>query len=39
WIAFIAFTVFYIYILVERIAMRRAEDALDEVHQYVASSG
>ena len=39
WIAFIAFTVFYIYILVERIAMRRAEDALAEVHQYVASSG
>ncbi len=39
WIAFIAFSVFYIYILVERIAMRRAEDALDEVHQYVASSG
>ena len=39
WIAFIAFTVFYIYILVERIAMRRAEDALDEVHQYVARSG
>ena len=39
WIAFIAFTVFYIYILVERIAMRRAEDALDEVHQYVASNG
>ena len=39
WVAFIAFTVFYIYILVERIAMRRAEDALDEVHQYVASSG
>ena len=39
WMAFIAFTVFYIYILVERIAMRRAEDALDEVHQYVASSG
>ena len=38
WIAFIAFTVFYIYILVERIAMRRAEDALDEVHQYVARS-
>ena len=39
WMAFLAFTVFYIYILVERIAMRRAEDALDEVHQYVASSG
>ena len=39
WMAFIAFTVFYIYILVERIAMRRAEDALDEVHQYVARSG
>ena len=39
WMAFIAFTVFYVYILVERIAMRRAEDALDEVHQYVARSG
>ncbi len=30
----VAFTVFYVYLLIERISMRRAEDNIDEVYQY-----
>ena len=30
----VAFTVFYVYILIERISMRKAEDDIDEVYQY-----
>ena len=30
----VAFTVFYVYLLIERISMRKAEDDIDEVYQY-----
>lgn len=30
----VAFTVFYVYLLIERISMRKAEDEIDEVYQY-----
>jgi heme exporter protein C len=33
-VSLVSFTLFYIYLLTERIAMRRAEDVLDEVYQY-----
>ena len=33
----IAFTVLYIYLLVERIEMRKIEDELDEVHRYASN--
>ena len=35
-VSLIAFTVFYVYILVERYSLRRAEAALDEVYQRAA---
>ena len=38
-ITLLAFTVFYVYILIERINMRRIEDSLDEVYQHVSVSG
>ena len=37
-ITLLAFTVFYVYILIERINMRRIEDSLDEVYQHVSVS-
>ena len=30
----VTFTVFYVYLLIERISMRKAEDDIDEVYQY-----
>ena len=30
----VVFTVFYVYLLIERISMRKAEDDIDEVYQY-----
>ena len=30
----VAFTVFYVYLLIERMSMRKAEDDIDEVYQY-----
>ena len=30
----LVFTVFYVYLLIERISMRKAEDDIDEVYQY-----
>jgi heme exporter protein C len=33
----ITFTVFYIYLLIERIEMRKIEDELDEVHRYASN--
>lgn len=33
----ISFTVFYIYMLIERIKIRRIEDDLDEVHKYASN--
>ena len=30
----VAFTVFFVYLLIERISMRKAEDDIDEVYQY-----
>ena len=35
-VAIVTFTVFYIYLMVERFNFRRVEDKLDEVHQYVS---
>ena len=35
-VAIATFTVFYIYLMVERFNFRRVEDKLDEVHQYVS---
>ena len=35
-VSLIAFTVFYVYVMLERIQMRKCEDDLDEVHQYVS---
>ena len=30
----VAFTVFYVYLMIERMSMRKAEDDIDEVYQY-----
>ena len=35
-VSLITFTVFYVYVMLERIQMRICEDDLDEVHQYVS---
>jgi len=35
-VATISFTIFYSYLLMERIKMRRIEDDLDEVHKYAS---
>ncbi|MCH2309670.1 MAG: cytochrome c biogenesis protein [SAR202 cluster bacterium] len=35
-VAIITFTIFYVYLMVERFSFRRVEDKLDEVHQYVS---
>ena len=35
-VSLITFTVFYVYVMLERIQMRKCEDDLDEVHQYVS---
>jgi heme exporter protein C len=34
----VSFTVFYIFLMFERISMRKLEDSLDEVHTYVSNS-
>tara|TARA_Y100000748_G_C15282334_1_gene405053 strand:- start:353 stop:664 length:312 start_codon:yes stop_codon:yes gene_type:complete len=36
-VATISFTIFYSYLLMERIKMRRIEDDLDEVHKYASN--
>jgi|TARA_B110000263_G_scaffold249673_1_gene268037 heme exporter protein C len=35
-VSLITFTIFYVYVMLERIQMRKCEDDLDEVHQYVS---
>ena len=37
-VALLAFTLFYIYLLWERVRIRRVEDTLDEVYQYASVS-
>ena len=37
-VALIAFTLFYVYLLCERVRIRRVEDTLDEVYQYASVS-
>ena len=35
-VSLVKFTIFYVYVMLERIQMRKCEDDLDEVHQYVS---
>ena len=35
-VSLITFTIFYVYVMLERIQMRKCEHDLDEVHQYVS---
>ncbi|MEC9438463.1 MAG: hypothetical protein VX917_03385, partial [Chloroflexota bacterium] len=37
-VALLAFTLFYIYLLWERVRIRMVEDTLDEVYQYASVS-